>query len=519
MSSTSEPKNDDSASQRVDRVHKWRDDIAVEQNTAEVVARLHTTSRELYKAFLLELRDKNRQSKSQYRQLESGYTNYLIWADDYGVLDGSLDAKLQTSQRLLKFTTKLLINICTMLWKVCWTYEFVRSDAHLQNLYQVASITAEESSHIVHGINDYSDSESDISDDGEELDAHEESLQVASETLLDEIGNLLDLGPRLEEPVPDYCTKKQPPIPKPSPPWNAVQYFADTVSTKFPKCDGTLANALGRSNWDSMIRLLTSREAISNVKSGEHIGVKMPISADKQATGFKDSGLGTSMPSTNLYAATVVSYRRDGDTRARIPPQPKNIKGGQLFQCIACGENIKKGSTKAWKQHLLADLKPWVCCDISCPCERRPFDSREEWVEHLRRNHEIHPEWDDKTCPICSEVVVGGGYAMISHVALHLEEISLTVLPCDPDNDDVDENLANLDLNKTKSFHRTWQEDASPSLFGGGGSGGGGGRSLVLENGERINIWYCCQCSEGPMVVLNTPVCVFCNSHIRCPNC
>lgn len=85
---------------------------------------------------------------------------------------------------------------------------------------------------------------------------------------------------------------------------------------------------------------------------------------------------------------------------------------------------------------MLTDLRPWVCCQISCPCDHKPFPTREEWVGHLRRNHTLHPVWDDKNCPICLGIVSDGGLAMISHIERHLEEISLAVLPCDPDDNE-----------------------------------------------------------------------------------
>ncbi|KAI1096620.1 hypothetical protein F5B19DRAFT_437278 [Rostrohypoxylon terebratum] len=433
MSTTTEEKNE-IASQRIDGVRKWRDIAAQQQNGKGIVAQLHTTTGDLYKAFILDIYERKAWSKLMRRKLKSGYTNYLIWAEDYGARDGRLDTLLEASQRLRKFTIKILINICSMLWKVCWMQESVRNDTDLHNIYQIASITTEESSRIIHHIEDSSDSASDISDNEgcDNDDSHEESMQDASETLLDEIGLLLDLGPRLEEPVPDYFTREQPPALTEPEHQNPSHCFADIISTKFPQCDSTLVDVLSKSCWDSMIRLLRRREA--NTKG------KVPstrVSIDQATTYYsKSPDLGPSMPSNKPYANTIVSWHtKGGTTRARLPTPVKNVGQSLKFQCIACGEDIIKKNTKTWKRHLMADLRPWVCFHVSCPCAHDPFMSRQEWVQHITRNHELHPEWDDKMCPICSEGAAGDVHAAISHVEYHLEEISLAVLPCYPDGD------------------------------------------------------------------------------------
>ncbi|KAI0138655.1 hypothetical protein F4776DRAFT_663024 [Hypoxylon sp. NC0597] len=456
MSRANLPGRDDAATLGDNKVRRWQLDISQEKDAHGIIFQLYDASRDLYQAFMRDLRSKKHITKSLHRRLQSGYTQYVVWAGDYEVLNGSLDLRLEKSQRLRRFTIKLLMSICAILMKACSVHISKKLNAELPSLWQAASTATEEASRILHSTSTYPDTESDTSDE-EEPDAEDGSFKNTIETLLNDIGHLIDLGPRLEEPVPDCpggeqpgpksSSKEQLAPPKPSELWNPVRYFVDRVLAKFPKCDSNLASALGQANWDSLRRLHEKREATKH-RSKESIEDKVTI--------FQDSGLGTSLPTTDPYAATITSYVEGGVTRTKIPPLPSDVKKGQMFPCIACGRNIKKQDMRTWKRHLLADLQPWVCCQTSCPCSHTPFATRKEWIEHLRKGHSTHPEWDDKTCPICTDVVPGGLVA-ISHVAHHLEEISLAALPCSPEGvagetgTIVSSDDAELDISKAES--------------------------------------------------------------------
>ena len=84
----------------------------------------------------------------------------------------------------------------------------------------------------------------------------------------------------------------------------------------------------------------------------------------------------------------------------------------------------------------MSDLRPWICCQVECPCDQTPFESKDMWLRHLQAQHHLHPEWDDKTCPFCAQSVPEGGAATISHVELHLQEISLMALPSQADTEE-----------------------------------------------------------------------------------
>ncbi|KAL2183026.1 hypothetical protein L209DRAFT_526334 [Thermothelomyces heterothallicus CBS 203.75] len=147
------------------------------------------------------------------------------------------------------------------------------------------------------------------------------------------------------------------------------------------------------------------------------------------------------MPTGSSYARTLASYAEvdEGDTKTPLPSQPEGLQVGQKFPCIACGRQVAKSErASAWRRHLLSDLRPWVCCQLSCDCSRTSYQTRNEWIAHLQAQHEVHPRWDDKTCPFCQQFIKAGREKMINHVERHLWHLFLAGLTANPGNDGED---------------------------------------------------------------------------------
>ena len=129
-----------------------------------------------------------------------------------------------------------------------------------------------------------------------------------------------------------------------------------------------------------------------------------------------------------------------------IPSPPKESSGGAPFECPYCLVIISIDGTPAWHKHVFQDLQPYVCTVAACSMPHALFSRRHEWVQHLK---EAHPhEWTgdgnrawaaidapDKSsfcaiCPLCRSNSESEGH-FVGHLARHLQELALFVLPQD----------------------------------------------------------------------------------------
>ncbi|KAB5578818.1 WD40-repeat-containing domain protein [Coniochaeta sp. 2T2.1] len=155
-----------------------------------------------------------------------------------------------------------------------------------------------------------------------------------------------------------------------------------------------------------------------------------------------------------------------------FPPPPKDRDGDQFFECPYCFTICPRGSDKAWKAHIIHDLRPYVCTYENCKTSGQLYESRHDWIHHENTHHrkiwrclehsdqvfaelttyKLHLETEhalqmdspsmnriipaseststvtDRGCPVCS-VVLDTPRALHSHIALHLERFSLFSLP------------------------------------------------------------------------------------------
>ncbi|KAL2147631.1 hypothetical protein VTI28DRAFT_8085 [Corynascus sepedonium] len=413
-------------------------------------------------------------SKSLYRMLDNVYDNFLQWSDQFEVGNGKLDDLLKDSEDLRQFIIKIMVRICEtltneLLPSIIQVLQAVscksgQSDSikALQRTAKEFESTRDKASQHVQSNADSDNSE--ISSDGAVSDAS--SLEEILECLKSDVEILIDLEPCLEDPIRDTILKEKPAPPPEIPEFTRYQPFFDGIKQKYPQCDDGLARSISRSLYDTTMRLHAERQQAASV-----ISTNPPVYRGKLP---KDSGCGTSiqdpshgsdddtqrdnMPAGCTYARTLASYAEadEGDTKTPFPSQPKELITGQKFPCIACGRQVAKSErASAWRRHLLSDLRPWVCCQLSCDCSRTPYRTRDEWLVHLQAQHEIHPRWNDKTCPFCQQSVETGGREMARHVERHLWHLFLAALTANPgsdgENDDSDHDSDTLPRQAEKS--------------------------------------------------------------------
>ena len=168
------------------------------------------------------------------------------------------------------------------------------------------------------------------------------------------------------------------------------------------------------------------------------------------------SDLGVSQTS---YTPTPISR---GNTT--IPSVPKSSLRGVPFECPCCFYVITVGGSRSWIKHVFQDLPPYICVAPTCLTPNKLYSTAREWLHHSAIAHpEVNPDHnapqsDSVLCPLCIEDVKRGkNYDR--HLARHLEELALFVLP----RSDEDSGTHESDSDSGKGGSR-FSEDESSEL-------------------------------------------------------
>ncbi|KAK2030581.1 hypothetical protein LX32DRAFT_316220 [Colletotrichum zoysiae] len=101
-----------------------------------------------------------------------------------------------------------------------------------------------------------------------------------------------------------------------------------------------------------------------------------------------------------------------------------------------------------WKKHLFQDLRPYICLEDACPRNVTTFLTKQQWTDHLSLEHSEIASPEIVDCRICLQNLTGSMVQITTHLARHLEEIALSVLPTSPDSEegmDDDSQLSSRD--------------------------------------------------------------------------
>ena len=137
-----------------------------------------------------------------------------------------------------------------------------------------------------------------------------------------------------------------------------------------------------------------------------------------------------------------------------IPSPPKESSGGAPFECPYCFVIISVDGTPAWHKHVFQDLQPYVCTVAACSTPHTLFSTRHEWVQHMKEAHPrdwtggenragaVIDESDNSSfcavCPLCRSSSKSERH-FVRHLARHLQELALFVLPQDDADSDMDD--------------------------------------------------------------------------------
>ncbi|KAK7962788.1 Cross-pathway control 1 [Apiospora aurea] len=405
MLSAGEPVHDTES-----QIEQWQDDLHpfLAPEKTHSIARLFAASSELWRDILQVLSKQGSFAASSMNKLQSAHSYFILWADGYGVPSGKFENEMRRSQRAGNLTIQLLQSICTTL------SGRLISIAGLHNLDRMSlkaaevSLAAERLVILLQGDDD-NDGSSDDTNESTDLSHTSESLDQISEDLITDTQCLMDLGDRFEDQVKNPIASEAAANPADYNSWTPSDHFIERVLLQYPKCETTLAGRLGEAVWLRLSQVIPkTSDGLNEAESLNETG--MPSSSspirDKRlansvdASLFQDSGLGTSVAISHMASTAGETSEADFNASS-IFKLPEAARSGKTFNCTTCGETMDLITEDQWKEHLIADVEPYVCPEFRCFAPL--FGTVSEWEDHMDRQHPSNPVWGEPRCRICGE--------------------------------------------------------------------------------------------------------------------
>jgi hypothetical protein len=109
-----------------------------------------------------------------------------------------------------------------------------------------------------------------------------------------------------------------------------------------------------------------------------------------------------------------------------------------------------------------------MCLSDNCKDNKTPFATKLEWEKHLIACNDVLNPAKAYTCPICQSTL-GSVVRVSGHLAAHMEEIALTILPTNADSEDgtdVDSGLASSSESSEDNVSRAAEGIISKAAIG-----------------------------------------------------
>ncbi|EAW17234.1 C2H2 type zinc finger domain protein [Aspergillus fischeri NRRL 181] len=210
-----------------------------------------------------------------------------------------------------------------------------------------------------------------------------------------------------------------------------------------------------------------------------------------------------------VYAPTAIGQ---GGSNS-VPDLPKMEDGKLTFPCPYCGmtlESREMQNRQSWKRHVFRDLRPYVCTFQDCANAGKLYVSRRDWIyhelqihrrefvckecykrcpsrnemsTHLREHYgeSIPPaqlsvildlcdhqvdvsDYEKTTCFVCGEELSLS--ALQGHLAAHMEDIALFVLPNTSEEEETGDSRASVQVAKLNSKGKNNGTESEASSLG-----------------------------------------------------
>ncbi|KAF3002703.1 hypothetical protein E8E13_010081 [Curvularia kusanoi] len=355
--------------------------------------------------------------RNVHQLLERCSATLLFWGFDHGVSQGKVDESLQHSTLLRDTVLVVLISIGELLSRgkirmdspmYFLRSRFVVKEVDESGYANLAVEEGDEPGHANLAMPDPEEACRILQSKIECLIALNASIECPAESDSDD-----------EEQIRSHTIAQDVP---------GYRYFSDLIAAKFPSAEAQLVERLGRANWSRYNHLQQQRDNLQTELE--------PINEDKAGSEFQDSGLGSN-PSVMLldptktqstYAASVVSSRAEASHK-RLPSLPKDARDGKPFTCEVCNQTISIRRMKNWREHVFKDICAYTCIFSECESVGVLFEDLSTISAHVSANHWKHSGMLDIACPLCASRVTGSLDLGMLHLARHMEEIALGVLP------------------------------------------------------------------------------------------
>lgn len=140
-------------------------------------------------------------------------------------------------------------------------------------------------------------------------------------------------------------------------------------------------------------------------------------------------------PPVSVFSeSTICSTASQPANRRLLPRLPEHSRGSSSFPCPFCGRKLRPITQgHAWRKHVFADLKPYMCIRSRCPQAGTFYISKKDWVAHdTRCIGDASGDSGETTtgrCPFCLKDFARDRGRFYSHVSHHMEDIRLFALP------------------------------------------------------------------------------------------
>ena len=216
-------------------------------------------------------------------------------------------------------------------------------------------------------------------------------------------------------------------------------YDLDHAWHKYAKADMAIIERLGRANTRRR-HVLRYRER-HHEKLAKGIGEVQGLPETKSENALSDT-IATDLNTANIHFSEAASNTGGSETSyanslisgesLTVPELPHGWEDGKPVQYPYCFFFINVDGMKTWTKHIFRDLRPYICVYKDCDTPGKLYDTRTQWIKHIKECHHIMVE--SLVCPLCKVSQPSSKY-FERHLARHLEELALFVLPHGENNE------------------------------------------------------------------------------------